>query len=563
MSLVINTNTSSLMTQRNLFNAGKGIEQSMERLSKGLKINHASDDAAGLSLSTKINTQLNGISQASKNVQDGISMIQTADGGLSVVQSILQRVRDLSLQAANGVYAQSEKDSIQLEVADLIQEIDTISKSTKFSDKNLLDGSISNALTAFQESVIESLKSGWLDDAQNKIGTYYGLTPSNFDMQLFFDEDMASGASAYVSYSKYGSGDLASLSLHINESDFQPNTGDSGDNAISGGLTGMYNDMILAHELTHAVIADQIKAPVPTWFNEGCAELLVGRDNQLKAVTNGNNPADIAGLVEETAQLVEDENWNGTGAYFNYSVGYFATKFLAQSLNDNGHSLADVFNDLQSGSNLETAIANNTSYATKTDLANAIRANGVAYYGTLDFTGSVVTTEADTGSIQGSDHLGGATDAEDVIQSIGYNDNPTNFNIIYPEGTNSCELQIGANVENTLALKGMNTSVNYLGIGNIDVSNDALDGVNKIDAAIEKILQQRSNIGAASNKLASIADSLTARADNLQASDSTIRDTDIAKETANLTRSQILQQSSSILLKQANQSNQIAISLLS
>ncbi len=551
------------MTQRSLVNAGQGMAKAMERLSKGLKINNSSDDAAGLSLSTKINTQLNGISQASKNVQDGISMIQTAEGGLSVVQSILQRVRDLSLQAANGVYAQSEKDSIQLEVADLIQEIDTISKSTKFSDKNLLDGSISNSLTAFQQSVIESLKSGWLDDAQNKIGTYYGLTPSNFDMQLFFDEDIASGASAYVSYSKYGSGDLASLSLHVNESDFRPNTGDSGDNAISGGLTGMYNDMILAHELTHAVIADQVKAPVPTWFNEGCAELLVGRDNQLKVVTNGNNPVNIAGLVEEAAQLVEDENWNSTGSYFNYSVGYFATKFLAQSLNDNGHSLVDVFNDLQAGSNLETSIANNTPYANKAALAAAIRANGAAYYGTLDFTGTVFTTEADTGSIQGSDHLGGATNAEDVIQAIGHNENPTNFNIIYPDGTNSCDIQIGANVENTIALKNMNTSINYLGIEGIDVSVDAIDGINKIDSAIEKVLQQRSNIGALSNKLASISESLSVRGQNLQASDSTIRDTDIAKETANLTRSQILQQSSSILLKQANQSSQIVLSLLS
>lgn len=565
MSLVINTNVSSMISQHNLFNAGSSIAKSMERLASGVRLNHASDDAAGLSLSNKLKTQINGTSQASQNAQAGISMIQTADGALDVVQSILQRGRELALQAANGVYAQSEREAIQLEVKKLMEEIDGIAQSTKFSDKSLLDGSIGQALTAFQKSVIASLKSGWLDDAEDKIQTYYGLMPSNFDMKLYFDEDMASGASAYVSYSKYGNGDLASLSLHINESDFKPNTGVSGDNAISGGPAGMYNDMILAHELTHAVIADQIKGQVPIWFNEGCAEFLVGRDNQLKTVTNGNNPADVAALVEEAAQLVTDENWNGTGAYFNYSVGYFATKFLNQKLQDNGSSLADVFTDLKAGSTLEQAIANHTPYATKADLTAAIRADGVAYYNTLDFTGGIFTQEADTGSVQGLDNGGAAIAAQDVIQAIGFNDNPTNFNIIYPEGTNTLDLQVGANIgdENTLGIQGLNSTIDYLGLGNVDVTTDARGVVDKIDAAIEKISQQRSKIGATSNKLTSVLDSLSVRSENFQATDSQIKDTDMAKETANLTKAQILQKATMSVLSQANQSSSLVLNLLS
>lgn len=562
MALVINTNISSTIAQRNLMNTGNSLKTAMERLSTGCRINHASDDAAGLSLSEKLDTQISGSEQASRNAQDGISMMQIAEGGLSVIHSLLQRARDLSVQAANGVYAKSEKDSIQIEVSQIIEEIQSISQSTTFNDISLLDGSIGESLTDFQKSVITSLQSGWLDDAQNKITTYYGLTPSTFDMQLFFDESIAGGASAYVSSSKYGDGTLAALSLHIGEDKFKPNTGDSGDNSGSSGLTGMYNDMILAHELTHAVIADQIKLRPPTWFNEGCAELLVGRDNQLKVVTNGNDPAKIAGLVTEAAKLVEGGDWNDTNGYFNYSVGYFATKFLEQKLTDDGNSLKDVFDDLQAGDDLTTAIINNTSYTTLTDFGNDIRANGAAYYATLDFTGTVFTTETDTGSIQGLDHGGPAVTAEDSIQSIGFNENPTNFNIIYPDTTKTLDLQIGANVGNTIGIKSMNASILSLGVNGVNVSDDALDAMEKLDAAIEKISTQRSNVGALNNRLQSVVESLAVKSENLQGSNSIIRDADIAKESASLMKSQILQKIGASILAQANQSANMALNLL-
>jgi len=561
MALVINTNISSMIAQHRLFNTGNSLRTTMERLSSGLRINHSSDDAAGLSLSEKLDTQISGSEQASENTQTGISMMQIADGGLSAIHSLLQRGRDLSVQAANGVYSKSEKDSIQIEVAQIIEEIDNISKSTKFSDINLLDGSIGEGLTATQQNIIDSLKSGWLDDAQNKIATYYGLTPSNFDMSLFIDETIAGGASAYVSSSKYPDGTLAALSLHIGEDSFIPNTGDSGDNAGSNS-TGMYNDMILAHELTHAVIADQIKLRPPTWFNEGAAEFLVGRDNQLKYVTNGGDPADVAGLVTEAAKLVEGGDWNDTGSYFNYSVGYFATKFLNQKLSTDGSSLKDVFDDLEAGANLTTAITNNTSYTSLTDFGNDIRANGAAYYGTLDFTGGMFTPETDTGSIQGSDHGGAAIAAEDIIHSIGLNENPTNFNIIYPESTKSLDLQVGPNAGDTIGVKSMNASALALGINGLDVSTDALDAMKRFDDAIEKVSTQRSNVGALNNRLQSVIGSLAIKSENLQATNSVIRDADIAKESAHLMKSQILQKIGASILAQANQSSSMALNLL-
>lgn len=564
MAISLHNDSTLLSAQRNLWNFGFNKNTTLQRLSSGMRINSSGDDAAGLSISETLKKDIDGSQQASKNTQDGISMVQTAEGGLTAIQSLLQRGRDLSVQAANGVYSSNEKQSIQNEITQIIAEVQQISQSTKFNDLNLLDGSLSGGLTDLQNSIIDSLKSGWLDDAQNKIQTYFGLTPSNYNMEVYFHDDISNGALAYISSSKYADGSLAALSLHVSEQDFQPNAGDSGTNAISSSPTGMTNDMILAHELTHAVIADQIKDRPPTWFNEGCAEFLVGRDNQLKVVTNNSNPADVTGLVNAAADLVENENWNGTGAYFNYSVGYFATKFLEQKLVDNGSSLVDVFNDLKAGANLETAIANHTGYADKTAFANDIRTNGVAYYATLDLNAGIFTPETDTGSVQGIDNGGPVIAADDVIHTIGFNNNPTNFNMIFPTGNNFIQLQVGSRAGNTLDFKGSNASSQALGINAVDITVDAHDAIDKFDIAISEISNQRALLGSTKNRLDSVINNLGVRSENFISSSSSIKDTDMAAESTNLAKNQILTQSVVSLLQQAkNFNNNFIVSMFS
>ena len=139
MSLVVNTNMGAQIAQRNLFNAGNSLSTSMQRLSSGLKINSASDDAAGLSLSKKIGAQVSAADVAKSNAQTGINMIQTAESDLAVIQDNLQRMRDLSVQAANGVYSSSERRMLDTEYKNRIQEIDRIAKSSKFSSIDLLN----------------------------------------------------------------------------------------------------------------------------------------------------------------------------------------------------------------------------------------------------------------------------------------------------------------------------------------------------------------------------------------------------------------------------------------
>ena len=138
MALTVNTNVSSLNAQRNLTRSGEGLATSMERLASGMRINSAKDDAAGLQISNRLTSQINGLGVAQRNANDGISMAQTAEGALQESTDILQRMRELSLQAANGSNSAADKDALQTEVAALNLELDRIAGSTAFGEQKLL-----------------------------------------------------------------------------------------------------------------------------------------------------------------------------------------------------------------------------------------------------------------------------------------------------------------------------------------------------------------------------------------------------------------------------------------
>ncbi len=142
MPLVINTNVASLNSQRQLMNSGNALDRASERLSSGQRINSAKDDAAGLAISNRMTSQIRGLDQAIRNANDGVSLIQTAEGALQESTNILQRMRELSIQSANGIYSDADRKTLDAEVQQLIQELDRIATSTSFNGQNLLDGSL-------------------------------------------------------------------------------------------------------------------------------------------------------------------------------------------------------------------------------------------------------------------------------------------------------------------------------------------------------------------------------------------------------------------------------------
>jgi flagellin len=145
MALSIRTNVSSLNAQRSLFKAGMDLDKSMQRLSSGFRINSSADDAAGLAISEKLKSQIGGLNQASRNALDGISMIQTAEGALDEIQSSLQRMRDLSVQAANATLSDTDRGNINQEIQALYTNINNISSRTKFNGQSLLTGALSSS----------------------------------------------------------------------------------------------------------------------------------------------------------------------------------------------------------------------------------------------------------------------------------------------------------------------------------------------------------------------------------------------------------------------------------
>jgi len=140
MALTVNTNVSSLNAQRNLTKSGEGLATSMERLASGMRINSAKDDAAGLQISNRLTSQINGLAVAQRNANDGISMAQTAEGALQESTNILQRMRELSLQSANGSNSAEDREALQKEVTALQEELTRISDTTSFGGQKLLDG---------------------------------------------------------------------------------------------------------------------------------------------------------------------------------------------------------------------------------------------------------------------------------------------------------------------------------------------------------------------------------------------------------------------------------------
>ncbi|MEZ8228853.1 flagellin [Vibrio splendidus] len=145
MAITVNTNVSALVAQRNLSNANNMLNQSLERLASGSRINSAKDDAAGLQISNRLEAQMSGIDVAVRNANDGISIMQTAEGAMNETTNIMQRMRDLSLQASNGSNSQSERTAIQEEVTALNDELNRIAETTSFGGKKLLNGSFGSS----------------------------------------------------------------------------------------------------------------------------------------------------------------------------------------------------------------------------------------------------------------------------------------------------------------------------------------------------------------------------------------------------------------------------------
>jgi flagellin len=572
MALSLNTNVASLNAQRNLNVSQSALGKALQRLSSGLRINSAADDAAGLAISERFTTQVRGLNQAVRNANDGISMLQTADAALGTVNDSLQRVRELAVQAANATNSQSDRAALQREVEQLTQEIDRVGRTTSFNGQKIFGQSTSSVLgDADQLAVLDGMQSGWLSAAEDLIKQYYGIQANgnaiNIDLTGF--SDGGGGTLAMVSTQIAGNGTGTNITLHIDMADFTP------PNLPNGGNAPFFNDRILTHEMTHAVMdatmnVGSMFAGVQQFFLEGTAELIHGADERLYADLGGS-AAGIAGVMAKVANW--GTSWDGSSAA--YSAAYAGMRYLDEQIKAaGGQGIKDITTYLAGNPSrtLDQALANASSgrFTGVADFKAKFQADGAAFIGSLLSSGKL--TDTDTGALGGANASGGPVrTAASVIQDVATRsgeDQLAGFTESWeavPLGnfaTAAQALQIGSQAGQTLDISTFAMNGAALDIMNADVVNNANQAIAKMDRALGYINARRADLGAQLNRLDSVIANLSTNAESQTASRSRIQDTDFAVETATLTRSQILQQAGTAMVAQANTSSQLVLQLL-
>ncbi|WP_278523373.1 flagellinolysin [Clostridium cochlearium] len=561
--MIINHNINAMNAHRNMAINTVKSGKAAEKLSSGLRINRAGDDAAGLAISEKMRAQIRGLEQASRNAQDAISLIQTAEGALNETHSIVQRMRELSVQAANDTNTEDDRNNIQKEINQLIAEVDRIGNTTEFNTIKLLNSGSENL--EVRENILKGLKTGWLEKAGEIINNAYGIEGTGTKkLQIFLDEGTPYGELAHVR------GTFDVLELHIDISDFEKGDGESGNN-IHGKL---YNDRIIAHEMTHAVMNDALGIDKmndlhknnKVWFIEGTAEGIAGADERLKRVIgkpdqSGIDTTKLNSLASRANALLNGATWKGDD--LDYAAGYVMVKYIKEEAHKD---LKNVMTSIKADGNkgLETSIdITNLKTNFETNIKNYVNDNAKV---TLNWGAH----ENDVGSILGSNHGGVDIKAEDVIKgTTAVTEQPLagKFQIIWSDENNSnseLTIQVGANAAQTLNIGLRDMRASALGLSGLQITDNkkASEAIGKCDSAISRVSTFRSSLGACQNRLEHTIANLDNTAENLSASESRIRDVDMAKEMMNFSKNNILMQAAQSMLVQANGQPQGILQLL-
>lgn len=584
MSLSVNTNIGSLFGQRMLNRAINSQSVAMERLSSGLRINSAKDDAAGLSISTGFTSQIRGTNQAIRNVNDGISAIQTSDSALDSITNNLQRIRELSVQAANGTNSASDKRAIAAEVKVLVNEVDRISSTTKFNEQSLFErGELPEWVNESRQFNVDQLYGNWLAESERMIESAYGLkADGNESLSIVFDDDPNSKFAATVSYNAANDDVLSRATeqtLTIYTKAFPEGQ------APHGGRYPQYSDRIIAHEMVHAVMGRTMDMDsLEEWFKEGTSEFIHGADEsvfrELVAEDDSTTHFNSTDRAAYAADNTFFSAWDSTSKH--YSQGYLAVRFLHEDIVANGgEGIKDVMGFLSNEDNLAGGVSTLndalaqlnadglTSYASDGAFKTAYTAGADAFIQTLNFS------NLDTGAIGGLDVDGGIEKtAESVVDNSnvylssspleGYKSVEVNSSgVVDPLLARNYSLKVGSESDHNLDLSFFRVDSTVLGLNQLDIEEDASSAISLVDRALGYISDQRANLGAIANRLASTISVNENNSQMASHSRSRITDADFAAETSKLSKQQILQQSSSAMISQANGSISSVLSLLS
>jgi flagellin len=612
MPQVINTNVSSLTAQRNLTTSQGQLATALQRLSSGLRINSAKDDAAGLAISERFTTQIRGLNQAVRNANDGISLAQTAEGALGETGNALQRIRELAIQSANSTNSASDRTALNAEAAQLLAEIQRNGLTTQFNGQNILDGTFSSAQFQVGANANQTISFGIQGATTNLLGAYQAtstvVTSSAFDGAGFTVNGVEVGVSAATSAAGVTADSATAKATAINSKTAQTGVSATAASSVQGSAptarSSLANGALAINGIAVGAIARDASA------------VTQGR-NAATAINAVTNQTGVTALADASTGALSLTTSDGRNIALTSTAGNAAgaTAILnatgldvSVGANATGH---DTFT-LTVGGNFDLS----SPAAGSPTEGDSFTLEGLTYEFTTDATvgaGNVAVTVADGNSptlvataialaVHTQYGLGNtavdATSAAAVVtltnSKFGANGTLATFSDagVVGGGTTSA-LAESAETAGTNAADGtgittrgtitLSSAANFtlggadLAFGGLAAAAPALtrlDTVNistvsganaaiaVLDGALSQVTSIRADLGAVQNRFSSTVANLTTTSENLSAARSRILDADFAAETASLTRAQILQQAGTAILAQANAIPQNVLSLL-
>ncbi|MEK4698577.1 flagellin [Solibacillus sp. FSL R7-0668] len=555
----IQHNISALNTHRNLaFNNGQ-TSKALEKLSSGYKINRAGDDAAGLAISEKMRGQIRGLDMASKNAQDGISLIQTAEGALNETQSILQRMRELAVQAGNDTNTTDDRGQIQKEIDQLTSEINRIGNTTEFNTKKLINGELSDSYSTSDATVktVTAAKPG----SEIKVGQEPASWTTDKDIKFDINFEPTTVGTASVSWSaatatgfnieKTSTGFKLNASVTVGADTVKIDSAalaydaDKKEYSFNGkGVSFKFSEAEAAKWTTgNKLTIDLTKAT----FASNKVTLNADPQVQTFSVNGAFGTASTASKIENFKVASSGATLEGLGkAKIDYSGGKLTVEFLEAG--SAGKSLGKVEVNALTAGGTYNFNQNGISFDFKVPAAGAVAASGVFNFETTTKDVTVPPADAKDQSVK---FQIGANENQAMTVSIG--------------DMRAKALGIVGSGEGFQKDKTVTDGTNATAVEsslNLSTHETAAKAITTIDSAINKVSTQRAALGAVQNRLEHTINNLGASSENLTAAESRIRDTDMAKEMMNFTKNNILTQAAQSMLAQANQQPQGVLQLL-
>ena len=584
MAQVINTNSLSLLTQNNLNKSQSSLSSAIERLSSGLRINSAKDDAAGQAIANRFTANVKGLTQASRNANDGISIAQTTEGALSEINNNLQRVRELSVQATNGTNSQSDLDSIQNEITQRLSEIDRVSGQTQFNGVKVLasDSSMKIQVGANDGETItidlKEITSSTLGltgfnvngkgEVDNKVATADSLTLAGFTKGGAVNADGSTTYSKEVPNDAAKAADVLATAKKDSTVDFAgTNTGLSvaakagyAYNADTKSYSFDADNVTNANALNYLApkAGDSFSAKVS--IGNKTVDVQIGKDGVVKAKDGSDLFIDLQGNLTQTKASGTETpaTWDALIANSDKSDAAALKRVATTITTDAGVVIKSAGGDAATNTQLAGGTPTAATTSVNIEKATISAAELSKAVGTDDFT---LTTDKEEFTV-----TGGAVTYD--------NDNTT--------GPAAVAAFVGQDGKITTTDKEI---VNYFAHANGAVTNgtgsiiyQTADGkmtteaktkseatedpLKALDNALAKVDALRSDLGAVQNRFDSTITNLGNTVNNLTSARSRIEDADSATEVSIMSRAQILQQAGTSVLAQANQTTQNVLSLL-